>query len=166
MNVVPTTMVAELDGVSLEDSVWIIRSAFGRVARELGINYENTPRFPAFITIERLEEMRAGGAVFFAAFSDGRQVGVVVLEKEATGEYYMKRLAVLPEYWHGGLGRKLVERVIDHVRRLGIKKLHLAMVNEQAGLKDWYRGLGFRETAVKKYEHLPFSVCFMEMDIV
>jgi len=158
--------IKELTDVSLDDSIRIIRSAFGKVAGELGITLENAPVFPAFVTREKLDEMKARGAVFFGLFSNGSQVGVVALEKEASGEYYMKRLAVLPEYWHGGLGRNLVDHVIDYARKLGIKKIHIAMVNEQAVLKSWYRGMGFRETAIKKFAHLPFSVCFMEMDIV
>jgi N-acetylglutamate synthase-like GNAT family acetyltransferase len=157
--------IKELTGAALDDSVQIIRSAFGKVAGELGITLENAPRFPAFTTLERLEEMRAGGAIFFGLFINGSQAGVVALEKEATGAYYLKRLAVRPEYWHGGLGRELVDYVIDYVRKLGINKLYLGMVNEQAGLKSWYQGMGFRETAVKKFEHLPFNVCFMELDI-
>jgi N-acetylglutamate synthase-like GNAT family acetyltransferase len=157
--------IKELTGASLDDSLQIIRSAFGKVAGELGITLENAPRFPAFITRERLEEMRTGGALFFGLFINGSQAGVVALEKEATGEYYMKRLAVMPEYWHGGMGRGLVEYVIDYVRRLGINKLYLGMVNEQTVLKSWYQDMGFKETAVKKFEHLPFNVCFMELDI-
>jgi hypothetical protein len=38
--------------------------------------------------------------------------------------------------------------------------------NEQAVLKGWYQGMGFTETSVKTIEHLPFRVCFMELDIV
>jgi N-acetylglutamate synthase-like GNAT family acetyltransferase len=149
VGIAPKT-IKEITSASLADSVQIVRSAFGRVAGELGITLENAPRFPAFVTIERLEEMRAGGA----------------LEQEAAGEHYLKRLAVLPEYWHGGLGRELVQHIIDYARGLGIKKLHIAMVNEQTVLKKWYQGMGFKETEIKKFEHLPFSVCFMVMDIV
>ncbi len=157
--------IRELVDTPLDDSVRIVRSAFGKVADELGITEECTPGFPAFVNLERLEEMRAGGAVFFGTFINGSQAGVVALEKEPAGEYYMKRLAVLPEYWHGGLGRALVDYVIDYAGKLGIGKLYLGMVNEQTALKNWYRKIGFRETAIKKFEHLPFSICFMEMDI-
>jgi N-acetylglutamate synthase-like GNAT family acetyltransferase len=157
--------IIDITSASLEDSVRIIRSAFGEVASELGITLENAARFPAFITLERLEEMRAGGALFFGLFVNGSQAGVVALKKEATGEYYMKRLAVLPEYWRGGLGRELVQYVIDYVRRMGIRELHITMVNEQTVLKKWYQGMGFWETEVEKFEHLPFSICCMVLDI-
>ena len=78
--------IRELCGESPDDSLQIIRSAFGKVAGELGITEENAPMFPAFITKERLDEMRARGAVFQGLFIDGRQVGVVAVEKQATGE--------------------------------------------------------------------------------
>ena len=157
--------IRKLTGVSLEKSVAIIRSAFGKVADELGITVENAPMFPAFITLERLEEMRARGAIFFGLFINGSQVGVVAVEKEADGEYYLKRLAVLPDYWHGGLGRELVNFIIDYVRKLGVKKLYLGMVNEHKVLKEWYLSMDFKEISLKRFEHLPFTVCYMALDI-
>ena len=162
---VAARMIRELNGVSLEKSVAIIRSAFGKVADELGITIENVPMFPAFITIERLEEIRARGAVLFGLFSNGSQVGVVAVEKQDTGEYHLRRLAVLPEHWHGGLGRELVDFIIDYVRKLGVKKLYLGMVNEHTVLKNWYQSMGFIEIELKKFEHLPFTVCFMALEI-
>ena len=164
MEVASRTM-RELTGGSLKKSVAIIRSAFGKVAAELGITVENAPMFPAFITLERLEEMRARGAVFFGLFIDGRQAGVVAVEKRDTGDYYLERLAVLPEYWRGGLGRELVDFIIDYVRELGVKKLYLGMVNEHTVLKNWYQSMGFIEIELKKFEHLPFTVCFMALEI-
>jgi len=162
---VASRTIKELTGVSLEKSAAIIRSAFGKVAAELGITVENAPMFPAFITLERLEEMRARGAVFFGLFIDGRQAGVVAVEKRDTGDCYLERLAVLPEHWHGGLGRELVNFVIDYVKKLGVKKLYLGMVNEHKVLKEWYQSMDFKEIELKKFEHLPFTVCFMALDI-
>ncbi len=45
--------IKELTGAALDDSVRIIRGAFGKVAGELGITLENAPGFPAFITIAK-----------------------------------------------------------------------------------------------------------------
>jgi len=159
------TTVQPLADASLEKSLVIIRSAFGKVAAELGITEENAPLFTAFTTLARLEEIRGRGAMFFGLFINGAQVGVVALEKETDGEYHMKRLAVLPEYWHGGFGRQLVDYIIGYVRKLGVKKLYLGMVNEHTVLKEWYQSMGFKEVELKKFERLPFSVCIMAKDI-
>jgi diamine N-acetyltransferase len=158
-------IIKDITDAPLKRSVEIIRSAFGKVAPELGITKANAPMFPAFITIGRLEEMKSHGAKFFGAFIGRRQVGVVAVKKRDNGNYYMERLAVIPEYWHGGIGRQLVNHVIDYAKKLGVKKLYLGMVNEHKVLKEWYRSMGFREIEVRKFEYLPFRVCFMEMDI-
>jgi ribosomal protein S18 acetylase RimI-like enzyme len=157
--------IREVTDGKLDTSVEIIRRAFGTVAEEMGLTIENCPVYPAFTTIERLEELRARGAVFFGLFMDGRQAGFVAVEKEKDGKYYMKRLAVLPEYRHGGIGRELVNHIIDYVKNKGSQKLSIAIVNEQEVLKDWYKGMGFREISIKQFEHLPFTVSFMELDI-
>jgi ribosomal protein S18 acetylase RimI-like enzyme len=158
-------IIRDVTGASLEANAAIIRRAFGTVAAELGLTEANAPVYPAFTTAERLGELRSRGAVFFGLFIGGVQVGFVAVEEEKDGKYYMKRLAVLPEYRHGGYGKKLVDFVIDFVKGRGSRKLHIAIVNEQAILKAWYQGLGFRETSVRTFERLPFSVCFLELDI-
>jgi N-acetylglutamate synthase-like GNAT family acetyltransferase len=161
----PPKQIKDLTGARLEKSVAIIRSAFGKVAPELGITAGNAPLFPAFITLERLEEMRARGAVFYGYFIGGQQVGVVALEKRGRRGYFMERLAVLPEYWHSGIGRELVDYVIERARERRVKHLHLGMVNEHKVLKEWYESMGFSVTSVRKFAPLPFSVCFMEKDL-
>jgi N-acetylglutamate synthase-like GNAT family acetyltransferase len=143
----------------------IIRRAFSTVAEELGIKEEITPLFPAFMTKERLAETRNKGAIFWGLFIDGKQAGFVAIEKEKDGKYFMKRLAVLPEHRHGGNGKALVDTAITYTKSKGEKKLYIAMVNEQTVLKEWYKMMGFKETSVQKFEHLPFHVCFMELDI-
>ena len=48
----------------------------------------------------------------------------------------------------------------------GAKKLSIGIIYEQKVLKDWYKDIGFRETGIRKFEHLPFTVGFMEIDLV
>lgn len=149
----------------LEPSISIIRKSFGTVAQEMGFTPQNAPRYPAFIEMERLEESRRRGAIFWGLFIGGNQAGFVLVEKEPDGKYWMKRLAVLPEYRHGGSGKALVDTAIDYVCSKDEKKLYIAMVNEEKVLKDWYLAMGFKETSVEKFPHLPFSVAFMELDL-
>ena len=159
------TAIREITADSLETSVDIIRRAFGVVADEMGFTEANASVYPAFTTVPRLKELLYKCDVFFGMFSGARQVGFVAVEKEGRGVYKMRRLAVLPELWHVGLGRRLTDFVIDYVKRKSGRKLEIALVNEQTVLKDWYRNMGFHEVSVKRYKGLPFSVCFMEMEI-
>ena len=77
----------------------------------------------------------------------------------------MKRLAVLPEYRSHGVGRRLVDHVIGEARSRGVEWLHIGIVNEQAGLKDWYMRLGFREYEVFEIPDLPFTVSLLKKDL-
>jgi ribosomal protein S18 acetylase RimI-like enzyme len=156
--------IRPIDG-TLDTSVAIIRAAFGTVAKEKGYTEENAPRYTAFTTVARLQEIKDRGAVFFGLHISGKQVGFVAVEKEADSKAYMKRLAVLPEYWHGGLGRELVNYAIRYWQVKGEKKLYIAVAGDHGVLNDWYKKMGFKETSVEQFEHLPFKVSYMELDI-
>jgi ribosomal protein S18 acetylase RimI-like enzyme len=150
----------------LEPSVALIRRSFATVAAEMGFTEQNAPRYTAFITKDNLEETRKWGGIFWGLFIGGRQVGFVAVVKEKDGKYSMKRLAVLPEYRHGGSGRALVDTVINYVRSLGEKKLYIGMVNEETVLKNWYLAMGFKVTSIlNDIPDLPFTVALMELDI-
>ena len=157
--------IREITGGKLDKSVEIVRAAFGTVAKEMGYTEALVPVFPAFITVEKLKAIKDRGAVFFGLFIGTRQVGFVAAEKEKTGNYYIEKLAVLPEFRHLGLGRKLVNHVIAYAKSKGYRKLNLTMADENQVLKKWYLDIGFKETSVRKFDHLPFPVSFMELDI-
>jgi ribosomal protein S18 acetylase RimI-like enzyme len=156
--------IREITSEKLDASVAIIRAAFGTVAKEMGYTEDIVPVFPAFTTVEKLKALRDRGAVFFGLFLDCKQVGFVAAENES-GKYYIKRLSVPPEYRHGGFGRQLVNHIIEYIKGRGHHKLHLTMVDENPVLKNWYKAMGFKETSVQKFEHLPFMVSFMELEI-
>jgi ribosomal protein S18 acetylase RimI-like enzyme len=156
--------IKEITDGKLDESVAIIRAAFGTVAKEKGYTEATTPRYPAFITAATLKILQDRGAKFFGLFVDGRQVGFVAVEKEDDGAY-MKRLAVLPEYWHSGLGRELVNHAISYWKNKGEKTLYIAVAGDRGVLNDWYQGMGFREMSVEKIPGLPFAVSHLELDI-
>jgi ribosomal protein S18 acetylase RimI-like enzyme len=94
------------------------------------------------------------------------QVGFVAIEKADDKVYYLDKLAVLPEYRHKGYGGKLVEFVSNFVKKHNGQKVSLGMINESTVLKKWYQKLGFKETGTQSFEHLPFTVCFMEKSLL
>jgi diamine N-acetyltransferase len=150
---------------ALDTSLHIIRTAFGTVAKELGITEQNAPRYTAFLTLDKLKELRDRETVFWGLFEVEKQIGFVAVEKENDGKYWMKRLAVLPEYRHGGSGRALVNTVIDHTRKLGETRLYIGTVYEETVLINWYRSQGFKLTQTFKVPDLVFTVAFMELDL-
>ena len=158
-------IINQIGNGSLDKSAEIIRKAFGAVTEEFGITEENCPRFPAYTAVARLEQMRDNGGIFFGVFIDSAQVGVIAVEREEDGRYFAKRLAVLPEYWHRGLGEKLMDTAIEYIRSCGVETAYIAIVNEHDVLKKWYLAMGFREIEVIKLDFLPFNVGFLKKDI-
>lgn len=148
----------------LESSLNVIRDAFSTVAKDLNLTRENAPTHPFFSTAEQLVELHKK-AVFFGLYVNGEQIGFVSVEKAGNGTYFLGRLAVIPPLRHRGYGRKLVEFTLDYAKRQGGVKVALGIIDEYLILKDWYRTLGFIETGTKRFEHLPFTVCFMEYDL-
>lgn len=150
---------------NLEECAGVIRNAFITVVDEFHLTRENAPTNPAFLGADALEKMRDKGAVMFGAYEGEHCIGFVAAQEANEGTFYMERLAVLPEYRHEGIGRKLMDTVFDYVRENGGKKVSIGIINENTKLKNWYLQYGFAETAVKHFDHLPFEVCFMEKAI-
>jgi len=145
----------------LEQSVSVIRQAFGSVAGEFHITQENNPTHASFITLERLLE-RGQRARFFGLYTNNLQAGFVAIEEGPGGTYYMEWLAVPPGLSHRGYGRQLTTFVLDYVKKNGGARVALGMIDGHTVLKEWYKSLGFVQTGTKKFEHLPFLVGFME----
>jgi ribosomal protein S18 acetylase RimI-like enzyme len=146
-------------------SVDILRKSFGTVAEEFNLTKENCPTNAAFITIDKLKELKGKGIVFFGLFLQKRQIGFVALEKAGTDLFYLEKLAVLPEYRHNGYGEKLMDFCFDYAKNHNLKRISIAIIDEHSILKRWYIKYGFNISRIKKFDHLPFTVCFMEKKV-
>ena len=156
-------VVRDVTGEPLEANAALIRRSYQTVADEMGITPENAARYTAFITAKQLGDERDAGSVFYGLFLDGTQAGFVAVQQDEEGLWHMRRLAVLPEYRRRGFGRQLIDRVIAHAKERGATKLHIGIVAEQQGLKEWYEGMGFRTYRTFTVPHLPFSVALLAM---
>lgn len=145
-----------------EDCVKVIRDSFITVANEFNITRENAPTNPAFIEIGSLQAMKQKGIDIYGAYINNILIGLVVIEKSNESQYFMEKLAVLPEYRHNGYGSRLIDFVVETVKEAGGNKISIGIINENKVLKDWYIKNGFSETGIKQFPHLPFSVCFLE----
>jgi diamine N-acetyltransferase len=154
--------IRDITSEDLSRSAEVIRESFATVAAEMGLNESNCPAHPSFISVGRLEELRARGLRFFGLFLDGKEVGFVAVEQAEEGLCYIEKLAIIPPCRHRGLGRQLLGFASDGARRWGGRRVSVAIIDEHGVLKDWYRDLGFVETGTRRFEHLPFTVCFME----
>lgn len=58
------------------------------------------------------------------------------------GNYFIGRVAVLPEYRGKGLGAKIMQMLIDAARQRDIKEI---IIHAQTHAKKFYQKLGFKE---------------------
>ena len=70
--------------------------------------------------------LAGGGRIFFAVdVATGDAVGCVALKAEGDGVYELSKMAVAPDRRGGGIGRLLMDAVIDAFRAVGGSMLYL-----------------------------------------
>ncbi len=150
----------------LNDLLVVIQESFLTVAKDFNLTKENAPTNPAFITMDKLVEAIGNKLDFYVAAENNRIVGCIGIQPgKKEKEYYIERLAVLPEYRHFGYGKKLLDKAIDEIRKRNARYISIGIINENKVLKEWYSKNGFIEYETKKYDHLPFTVCLMGIDL-
>jgi GNAT superfamily N-acetyltransferase len=159
--------IVELDGEPLlEACVAVIREAFATVAAARGLTETIAPTHPSFMTAERLRGLRGRGARLFAVVDGGRVLGCAALEASRhPGVSCLERLAVLPAERHRGLGRALVAHAAQAAQAAGAQVLSIGIIDDEAVLKRWYEAQGFAVTGTRRFEHLPFTVCYMQREL-
>lgn len=148
-----------------EASAKVIREAFYTVAEEFNITKENAPSNGAFIEAGALKKLADKGVKLFDVMQGGEMIGFFALEEAGEGVYYLEKLAVIPAKRHNGIGRMIMDFAAEYVKRNSGRKISIAIVDENAVLKRWYLDYGFTQVRLKEFEHLPFTVCFMELTV-
>jgi diamine N-acetyltransferase len=146
-------------------SVDVLRRSFKTVADQFHLNKSNAPTNAAFIKSESLVEMANKGVKLYGLFLTEKQIGFVAYENAGNGIYYLEKLAVLPDYRHNGYGKQLVDFAFHKVKEEEGKEISIGIINENQILKEWYIKYGFIETGIKKFNHLPFTVCFLKKSV-
>jgi N-acetylglutamate synthase-like GNAT family acetyltransferase len=143
----------------------IVRASFQDVADRLKVTPENCPVFVAFIQPDRVRKEMDEGTQFYFAHVDGRRVGCVGMQPMNDDECKLRRLAVMPDHRHHGLGRMLVEHVLTLARRRKMQRVVLGMVYKCVRLRKWYESFGFTTTHKKQFDHIPFDVAYMKCEL-
>ena len=143
----------------------ILRQSFAPVAKQFGLTIENCPSNRAFCTEQRIYDDFAKGANYYILEENSKPCGCVAFEKANSDVCYLERLAVLPEHRRKGFGAALVRHLFDIALKMGIKRVEIGIISEQTELKNWYKKFGFVEKNTKTFDHLPFVVAFMSVEL-
>lgn len=143
----------------------LIRDSFRDVAVRSGLTPENCPTHPSNCADAWVESALAKGIRYFILEVEGVPAGCVALERANSDVCYLERLAVLPQYRQRSRGQSLVNHAIQEAKRMGARRVEIAIIAEHTELKDWYGRRGFAVRETRRFTHLPFAVTFMVTDV-
>lgn len=110
------------------------------------------------------EYVGAARGAFLVADDGDSLVGCVAMRAVSAESCEMKRLYVDPSARGSGLGRQLVESVLDRARSFGYEKMLLDTLPSMQTAQALYREIGFVETG--PYRHNPVAgVTFLELSL-
>ena len=139
----------------------IIRRSYAGVAQRFGLTPQNCPQHPSNCNVTWLQADFDQDKSYFV-LDLHEPAGCVAMECAGDALWYLERLAVLPRYRRQGYGELLVRFVLERVRAKGGLTVGIGLIDAQEELKQWYRRLGFVHTGTRSFDHLPFTVGFMQ----
>ncbi|MER7080916.1 Ribosomal protein S18 acetylase RimI [Saccharopolyspora kobensis] len=106
---------------------------------------------------------RAEKAELLVAVTGDKPVGTVTVVRPGTayaevsrpGELEFRMLAVAPEAMGNGVGRALVQAVIDRARQDALERVVLCVKDTSTTAQKLYRGLGFQRCPERDWKPVP-----------
>jgi ribosomal protein S18 acetylase RimI-like enzyme len=85
--------------------------------------------------------------LFFVALLDETVIGSVMVGYDGH-RGWLNYMAVLPAHQRQGYGRRLVDKAVDELQRLGCLKVNLQVRRSNASAVEFYTHLGFKDDDV------------------
>lgn len=160
-------MIVTIQKNQLAECARLIREAFTTVAAEFDLTPENCPTHPSLISKEHVAALFEKEVEWYGYQKHGKLIGLVALEQPDKSKpwWYIEKLSVQPSHRHRGIGKMLMQFALSEIKMRGGTYVSIALIAEHTILKKWYETLGFTEYLSRRYDHLPFGVCFMEYNL-
>lgn len=155
-------MIKPIKEEDLFESLEIFHRGYENVAAEFGLTEDNCPdRGRASLPYHKLLSEFESGTLMYGYFVGGKLAGFLSI-KILEDRCKLEDIIILPEYRSKGYGTRLLDFCKEKTLELGIRKVVLGMIDDNALLREWYVKNGFINTGYKKYENAPFTVGYME----
>ena len=141
--------------------------ARARVLADYGIDFEFKSERDLFLDLDGLLEPRAR---LYIAEVEGEPAGIGGLRPLAAHEAEIKRMYVRPSSRGLGLGRAILQRLIDDARALGYRTIRLDSARFMHEAHALYRSFGFMPSSPHEWEFetvpaLRETAVFMRLDL-
>jgi GNAT superfamily N-acetyltransferase len=100
------------------------------------------------------------------AMVNGNAAGVGALKPVSSDICELKRMFVRPGYRRNGIGRLILERLIDDARQIGFRQMRLETMTYMPEAHSLYRAKGFAETEPFEAEGAGFGLVACELFMV
>jgi putative acetyltransferase len=142
----------------------IVRKLFADYQKELGEDL----CFQSFEAELKEPLKKYGAGVIYLALYNGEPAGCIALaplaDENGRKACEMKRLYVVPGLRQFGIGRQLVDALLDKARELGYGVMKLDTLGKLGPAIELYKNHGFRETTSYYDNPLP-GVVYMEKEL-
>ena len=137
------------------------------MADEFGFTEENAPGFTAFATTDEklFRQMDGERRPMYVFVENGVLCGYYSLLIRENDECELNNLAVLPEYRHKGIGKRLLEHACLIARDNGCRIMNIGIVEENKRLRKWYEENGAIHVGTRKYDFFPFTCGYMKKQL-
>ena len=143
----------------------IIKKSFLNVAKKFNLTKKNAPKHPSNCQEYWIYSALEKGVKYYLLELEDAPIGCVALELANTEICYLERLAVLPSFREKGYGTTLVKYLINKAREAKQRRIEIGIIADDVKLRKWYEKLGFHTKNKAKFDHLPFEVIFMFLDL-
>ena len=144
----------------------LVRHSNAPVAKQFNLTPKNCPTHPTFCDDNSLlAKLNHPGVICLGGYINEALVGFVALVPRKRRVYELTRLCVAQEQRGLGFGNMLLDESLRILRKQKARKIAINIIDANEGLKRWYIRYGFRETAKREYDSVPFVVCEMELKI-
>jgi putative acetyltransferase len=111
--------------------------------------------------------LNSGGRIFFAAIEDDC-VGCCALLRLSADEFEVAKMAVAPNWQGSGIGRKLLQTVVEAARSAGARRLYLETNHILTPAIRLYQSIGFKPLPPDRIVPSPYARAdvYMEMTLV
>lgn len=104
------------------------------------------------LTKEQAEIVLSNTSFIVNAVCDGKSVGIVRVLTDRLTDAYITDVIVSPDFQGGGLGRKLLDRVVADLKEISVSNVKLACsLYANPGKESFYEKFGFQKLPNDKY---------------
>ncbi len=111
------------------------------------------------------KDLNASFSVFVVAEREGSIIGYASAWNVA-GEIQLNRIAVTGDFRRSGIGTKLMNGIIDRLKRWKPRKVLLEVRERNTAAREFYKSVGFYETGRRNNYYHDDNAILLDLDLI